>query len=153
MDLHQQGLILWPLGALWGRSALGEVNEQRFARSVEEHDPGLYDVRIVILETDHFQNAAWTEREKSTRSFIFWKFAAALHFAGEGIDGIEQIQEVHVVKMAEMLKVNNKWKPWVPYWPRRTSAISRSSWVICVAIPCSRSPSARICGSPKYRPA
>jgi hypothetical protein len=31
MDLHQQGLILWPLGALWGRSALGEVNEQRFA--------------------------------------------------------------------------------------------------------------------------
>jgi Putative phage integrase len=119
MDLHRQGLILWPLGALWGRSAMGEVNEQRFARSVEEHDPGLYDVRTVILETDHFEDATWTKREKSTRSFIFWKFAAALHFAGEGIDGIEQIQEVHVVKMAEMLKVDNQWKPWVPYWTKK----------------------------------
>lgn len=119
MDLHRQGLILWPLGALWGRSAMGEVNEQRFARSVEEHDPGLYDVRNVILETDHFQNADWTKREKSTRSFIFWKFAAALHFAGEGIDGIEKIQEVHVIKMAEMLKIDNRWKPWVPFWTKK----------------------------------
>lgn len=119
MDLHRQGLILWPLGALWGRSAMGEVNEQRFARSVEEHDPGLYDVRTVILETDHFQDATWTKREKSTRSFIFWKFAAALHFAGEGVDGIEQIQEVHVVKMSEMLKIDNQWKPWVPYWTKK----------------------------------
>ena len=119
MDLHRQGLILWPLGALWGRSAMGEVNEQRFARSVEEHDPGLYDVRTVILETDHFQDATWTKREKSTRSFIFWKFAAALHFAGEGVDGIEEIQEVHVVKMSEMLKIDNQWKPWVPYWTKK----------------------------------
>jgi Putative integrase len=119
MDLHRQGLILWPLGALWGRSAMGEVNEQRFARSVEEHDPGLYDVRTAILETSHFQDGSWTDREKKTRSFIFWKFAAALHFSGEGIDGVEQIQEAHVVRMSEMLKVDNQWKRWVPSWTKK----------------------------------
>jgi hypothetical protein len=118
MDLHRQGLILWPLGTLWGRSALGEVNEQRFARSVEDHNPSLYDVRTVILETDHFQNSSWKDKERANRSFIFLKFAAALHFSGEGIDGIEQIQEVHVIRMAEMLKVENKWKSWVPYWTK-----------------------------------
>jgi len=119
MDLHRQGLILWPLGALWGRSAMGDVNEQRFARSVEEHDPGLYDVRTAILETSHFRDSSWTDREKKIRSFIFWKFAAALHFAGEGIDGVEQIQEAHVVRMSEMLKVDNQWKSWVPSWTKK----------------------------------
>ncbi|WP_431201371.1 VPA1269 family protein [Bradyrhizobium betae] len=119
MDLHRQGLILWPLGALWGRSAMGEVNEQRFARSVLDHDPGLYDVRNVILETKHFQESKWSEKEKANRSFVFWKFAAALHFAGEGIDGIEMIQEVHLVKMAEAFRVDGGWKSWVPSATRK----------------------------------
>ena len=98
---------------------MGDVNEQRFARSVEEHDPGLYDVRTAILETSHFRHSSWTDREKKIRSFIFWKFAAALHFAGEGIDGVEQIQEAHVVRMSEMLKVDNQWKSWVPSWTKK----------------------------------
>lgn len=119
MDLHRRGLILWPLGALWGRSAMGEVNEQRFARSVLDHDPGLHDVRNVIMETDHFQKSKWSDREKANRSFIFWKFAAALHFAGEGIDGIELIQEVHLVKMAESFRVDGSWKSWVPSATRK----------------------------------
>jgi hypothetical protein len=119
MDLHRQGLILWPLGALWGRSAMGKINEQRFARSVLEHDPGLHDVRSFILETDHFQKEPWSKREKNSRSFALWKFAAALHFAGEGIDGIETIEEIHLLKMKEMLQHDGKWKPWVPSWAKK----------------------------------
>lgn len=114
MDLHRQGLILWPLGALWGRSPLGEVNEQRFARSVLEHDPGLHDIREAILETKHFETSTWSKREKAKRSFACWKFAAALHFAGEGINGLELIEEIHLVRLAEAFVADGKWKPWVP---------------------------------------
>jgi len=119
MDLHRQGLILWPLGALWGRSPLGEVNEQRFKRSVFEHDPGLHDVRDVILETEQFCKAKWSKREKASRSFMLWKLVAAMHFSGEGIDGLDFIQEVHLVKMAVIFKENGLWKPWVPDWTKK----------------------------------
>ena len=119
MDLHRQGLILWPLGTLWGRSAMGEVNEQRFARSVLDHDPGLHDVRNDILETEHFDESGWSDREKGNRSFAFWKFAATLHFAGEGIDGIDLIQEVHLVRMAEAFRTDGSWKSWVPSATRK----------------------------------
>lgn len=114
MDLHGQGLILWPLGALWGRSPMGEVNEQRFARSVLDHDPGLHDVRNSILETDFFEKSEWSKREKDNRSFVFWKFVSVLHFAGEGIDGIDRIQEAHLLRLAEAFRANGNWKDWVP---------------------------------------
>ncbi|MGY3617756.1 VPA1269 family protein [Bradyrhizobium sp. USDA 10063] len=119
MDLHRQGLILWPLGALWDRSALGEVNEQRFARSVEDHDPDLFGVRSTILKTEHFEKAKWSSREKANRSFALWKFVAALHFAIEGVEGIESLQEIHLLKMAEVLRVNGRWKPWVQSWTKK----------------------------------
>ena len=103
MDLYVQGLILWPLGALWGRSPLGEVNEQRFARSVAEHDPGLYDIRDDIAGTDQFKDSGWSAKEQKARSFVFWKFVAVLHFAGEKINGVDEVQEVHLLKLAEAL--------------------------------------------------
>ena len=114
MDLYGQGLILWPLGALWGRSPLGEVNEQRFARSVAEHDPGLYDIRDDIAGTDQFKDSGWSAKEQKARSFVFWKFVAVLHFAGEKINGVDEVQEVHLLKLAEAFRENGNWKPWVP---------------------------------------
>lgn len=119
MEMHGQGLILWPVGAVFGRSALGDVNEQRFARSVLEHDPGLHDVRQVILDTEQFSEAKWSKREKASRSFALWKIVAALHFAGEDIEGLETVKEAHLVKMSLAFKENGKWKEWVPQWARK----------------------------------
>ncbi len=119
MEMHRQGLILWPVAALFGQSPLGEVNEQRFSRSVLEHDPGLYDVKQVILDTDQFTNAKWKDREKSSRSFALWKVVAALHFAGEGIEGLETVKEAQLVKMAIAFKEDGKWKEWVPSWAKK----------------------------------
>ena len=119
IEMHTQGLVLWPLGALWGRSALGEVNEQRFARTVQECDPEIIAVRASIEGSEYFNKAVLRDSEKRNRSFIFWKLFMAIHLAGENIAELDDVLEAHIVALTQAFKENGRWKQWVKTWTKK----------------------------------
>jgi len=119
LDLHARGLILWPLGFQWGRTALGDIFPQRFARVVEQEDPSSFEVRDHILKSDQFKATVWTEKEKQIRSFGFWRYFMTLRLCTTNIRKLDDIREVHLVQMITALKPDGLWLSWVPTYTRK----------------------------------
>jgi hypothetical protein len=110
LDLHARGLILWPLGFQWGRTALGNIFGQRFARVVEQDDPTSLEVRDQIFKSDQFKAAVWREMEKRNRSFSFWQYFMTLRLCTTNIRKLDDVQEIHLVQIITALKPNNLWR-------------------------------------------
>lgn len=119
LDLHARGILLWPIGVLWGRSALGELFGQRFRRVVENEDPTCFEIRDHILKSDQFSTASWGTKEKNNRSFIFWRLFVTLRLASLNIKILEDLQEAHLIQMFTALKPAGLWLDWVPYWTKK----------------------------------
>ena len=118
IDLHGQGLVLWPVGFQWGRTALGNVFGQRFARVVEEEDPVSFEVRDQIFQSEEFRTASWTEQEKRNRSFNFWRHFMTLRLCATNIHKLDDIHEAHLLQLYAALKPAGIWHEWLPNYSR-----------------------------------
>jgi hypothetical protein len=118
LDLHERGLILWPLGFQWGRTALGDIFGQRFARVVEQEDPTSFEVRDQIFNSEQFKAEVWTESEKRNRSFNFWRYFMTLRLCTTNIRKLDDIQEIHLAQMFNALKTDGLWLDWVPSYTK-----------------------------------
>lgn len=119
IDLHARGLVLWPMGVLWGRSPLGELFGQRFSRIVKTEDPLSFEIREQILQSAQFQESEWRDTEKNNRSFIFWRLYMTVRLAAANIHKLDDLQEAHLLQMFELLKPNGVWLDWVPIWTKK----------------------------------
>ncbi|MCK9908191.1 VPA1269 family protein [Microbacteriaceae bacterium K1510] len=118
IELHARGLVLWPVGFQWGRTALGDVFGQRFARVVEEEDPISFEVREEIFRSSEFQEASWTTSEKRIRSFNFWRYFMTIGFCTTTVRKLADVQESHLLQLYATLKPNGLWLGWVPPYSR-----------------------------------
>lgn len=118
VELHARGLVLWPIGFQWGRTALGDVFGQRFARVVEEEDPVSFEVREEIFRSDEFQKASWTASEKRIRSFNFWRYFMTIRLCTTIVRKLDDVHELHLLQLYATLKPNGLWLDWVPPYSR-----------------------------------
>ena len=118
IEMHARGLILWPIGFQWGRTALGDVFGQRFARVIEEEDPVSFEIREEIFRSAEFQKASWTEQEKRNRSFNFWRYVMTIRLCTTTVRALGDVQEAHLLQLYAVLKPNGLWLDWVPVYSR-----------------------------------
>jgi Putative integrase len=119
LELHARGLILWPLGFLWGRSMIGDIFGQRFYKVVAEEDPVTAEVRKHIFDSEEFQSSNWKDAERQNRSFIFWRLFITLRLASSDVKTLGDLQEAHLVRLFNVLKPNGLWLDWVPAWTKK----------------------------------
>jgi hypothetical protein len=118
-DLHAQMIVLWPLGFLWGRSPIGDVNEQFFARVLSEVDPHFVAVRSDIIALPRL--ASMEKRRGAALSFAIWKILAALRYSSDHVHTLDEIEDVHVAALAEILRPDGAWADWTTIWTQRYS--------------------------------
>lgn len=116
--LHAQRAVLWPLGILFGRSAIGDINAQWFQFFLQELDPDFVLLRSEIEKLSHLSK--FPARQRQDRSFAIWKWLAVLKFSSDHIDYLESIQEAHIVELGRLLRPSGIWAEWTSESNRRT---------------------------------
>lgn len=116
--LHAQRAVLWPLGILFGRSAIGDINAQWFQFFLQELDPDFVLLRSEIEKLSHLSK--FPARQRQDRSFAIWKWLAVLKFSSDHIDYLESIQEAHIVELGRLLRPSGIWAEWTSESNRRS---------------------------------
>ncbi|TIP49774.1 MAG: hypothetical protein E5X77_09365, partial [Mesorhizobium sp.] len=116
VDLHARRIVLWPLGLLWGRSALGAIDEQWFRFFLSEIDPDFVNIRDEIRGSEAVAHLRPPQRR--TYSFGLWKFLAAFHFSSSDTATLDDLQEAHFLALGGMVRPDGVWVDWATQWFR-----------------------------------
>jgi hypothetical protein len=121
LDLHANGLVLWPLAFLWHQSALGQMSEGRFCRIAAEHYEEIGALQSAIKELEAFRR--FTPKDAKSiqdRGFSYWKIAASLALASSNAPSVEHLQPGHFGYLAAAFRPNGIWADWSSPWTQKT---------------------------------
>ncbi|MGV8855983.1 MAG: gamma-mobile-trio protein GmtX [Devosia sp.] len=109
--LKDKGEILFPLGFLWGQSALGRIPQTNLASIFVD----LYPADVGLRERFEAMPQLQRMQQKSRRdySFMFRKIYLTLRLSVQGINGFDDLQDSHMALLSEAFKPAGVWQPWI----------------------------------------